>query len=436
LSASRSRVRSRFSDAFDAGNLRWMIVGNVGFGIAAWLILSVLAHGGGALAVGEFTLAVAVTTPVMMFAQLRMRDVVATDATGEHPFGDYLTLTALMAVIAIPVVMIAGELLIGPSPVLWTVLAWAVAKAIETLTLTMYGLQQQRDDMGRVGRSMIARGILGVTVVAIIFSITESVALAAAGVAVAWLTVLVFYDSRGEFRTYLATQGFHRPGLRTLRSLALAGLPLGVFALLTSLNDNIPRLLLNEMHGTAALGIFGAFGFIIVGGSAVTRALGQSAAPRLAASLADYEPSRFRAQLLSLVSLAAGLGVVAMISAALVGRAFLSLAFGPEFAAHTGEFLLVVVYAALLFIASPLTVALIAARRYRDQLIIQIAAVVSVLIVGILAIPPWGIAGAALSLLVGGLVRVGASAGLLVVVIARLHAASASGGAADDPLPE
>jgi O-antigen/teichoic acid export membrane protein len=397
-----------------------MVVGNVAFAATSWLVLSILAHGGGAVAVGEFALAVAVTTPIMMFAQLRLRDVVATDTTGERPFSDYLTLTALTAVAAIPVVLVVAWLLEGWTPLLWTVLAWATARGIESLSLILYGLEQQRDEMSRVGRSMIARGVLAVILVAVVFSLTHRVALAAAAIASAYAAVLVLYDARGTFREILNTEGFRRPEFRALRTLAIGALPLGVFALLTSLNDNIPRLLLNGAHGIAALGVFGAFGFIIVGGSTVTRALGQAAGPRLAGALAKDDAILFRTQLLNLLGVAIGLAVLALAVAALFGAVFLRLAFGPEFAAHQSDFMLVVFYAGLLFMASPLTVALIAARRYRAQMAIQIAAVASVLLVGIVAIPPLGITGAALSLIAGGVVRVSASGLLLAIVVAEM----------------
>ena len=410
-----------------------MVVGNVTFAAMSWLILSILAVGGGAVAVGEFTLAVAVTTPIMMFAQLRLRDVVATDATGERPFSDYLTLTAITGAGAIPIVLLVAWLLEGWTPLLWTVLAWATARAIESLSLIMYGLEQQRDEMSRVGRSMIARGVLAVILVAIVFTVTHRVALAAAAIAAAYAVVFILYDARGAFQVIVNTQGFHRPSFRSLRALALGALPLGVFALLTSLNDNIPRLLLNASHGIAALGVFGAFGFIIVGGSTVTRALGQAAGPRLAGALAKRDANLFRTQLVNLLGVAVGLAMVALLLAAVVGRVFLAVAFGAEFAAHYREFLLVVFYAGLLFMASPLTVALIAARRYGAQMVIQAGAVASVLIVGLIAIPPLGIAGAALSLIAGGAVRVSASAALLAVVVAEMRRGTPS---PDRPLSE
>lgn len=399
----------------------WMVVGNLSFAVAQAAILSVLAHLGGPAVVGEFTVALAVVTPTMMFAQLRLRDVVATDAGGERPFHDYLTLTATTSVIAVIVAVGIGLMVDGPGPVAWVVFAWAIARGTEALSLIVYGLQQQRGEMSRVGKSNIARGLLSVVFVGTTYAVTEHLAWSVGSAAVAYLIVFVAYDTRGAYQ-YLDRTGY-RPNWRRLGSLALRSIPLGAFALLTSLNDNIPRLILNETHGKAILGIFGAFGFVVLGGSSITRALGQAAAPRLGASFAAGDSEGFRRQLVGLAGIAGGIGAFALLAAVTIGEPMLRIAFGTEFAAYSNDFVLVVVYASLLFLASPLTVALIAARRYRAQLLIQIASVVAIAIVGLTAIPQYGIRGAALALIASGLVRVIASSTILARSIHSLEPA-------------
>lgn len=413
-------------NAFSSRNLSWMVAGNVSFALTLWLVLAVLARGGGAENVGEFVLALAITTPIMMLAQLRLRDVVATDAGRERPFSSYLTLTAITAALGIVISVGLALLLEGPGPLIWIVLAWAIARGIESLSLILYGLEQQQDEMSRVGRSLIARGVLAVVLFAIVFRATQEVAWAAAAIAVAYAIVLVGYDLRGAFRSTVvrdhhAQNSTSRLKAHRLRALVLVGLPLGFVALLTSLNDSIPRLLLNESHSKAALGVFGAFGFIVVGGSMFTRSLGHASGPRLGAAVADGDGTRFRTQLLGLTRVALLWGVLAIVGAAVLGRFFLAIVFGEEFAEHHGEFVLIMIYAALLFLAAPFTVALIAARRYRSLLAIQAVAVAAVFITGMVAIPPLGVLGAVFALIAGGTVRVLAMAALLAVVARSLE---------------
>lgn len=402
-----------------------MVVGNVGFALAQAGILSVLAQLGDATVVGEFTLALAVVTPTMMFAQLRMRDVVATDASEEHPFTAYLALTVAASLVAVVAAVGIGFFLDGPGPVVWVVFAWALARGAESLNLIVYGLEQQRGDMSRVGKSMIARGVLSVAFVGVTYAVTRHLALSAAAAAVAYLIVFFGYDIRGSYRT-IETRGY-RPDWRQLGKLAMTGVPLGAFALLTSLNDNIPRLLLNANHSKAVLGVFGAFGFVILGGSSITRALGQTAAPRLGAAFAARSGADFRRQLIGVSAAAIALGIASLVGAITIGKPVLRIIFGPEFAAYSADFTLVVAYAGLLFLASPLTVALIAARRYRIQLAIQIASVLAISVVGFILIPGHAIRGAAIALIASGVIRVGASAAVLIGTIRSMEVSRDAG---------
>ena len=161
-----------------------------------------------------------------------------------------------------------------------------------------------------------------------------------------------------------------------------------------------------------------------------TRSLGQAAGPRLGAAVTAGDARQFRAQLFGLTRVALLWGLLAIVGAALMGKVFLNVAFGEEFAEHHGEFVLIMFYAALLFLAAPFTVALIAARRYRSQLVVQVAAVVAVFITGIAIIPTLGILGAVLSLIAGGTVRVVAMAALLAVVARSLEGDRARSAAA------
>lgn len=70
-------------------NLSWTFAGNVVYGACQWGMLVVLAKLGSPEIVGQFTLGFAVTAPVLMFTNLQLRLVQATDAKHQYLFGDY-----------------------------------------------------------------------------------------------------------------------------------------------------------------------------------------------------------------------------------------------------------------------------------------------------------------------------------------------------------
>src|ERR1035441_7561447 len=70
----------------------WTLAGNAFYAAAQWATLSLIAKLGGSQMLGQYALAVALTTPLVMFSHLNLRAVLATDVDGRRPFGDYVAL--------------------------------------------------------------------------------------------------------------------------------------------------------------------------------------------------------------------------------------------------------------------------------------------------------------------------------------------------------
>ncbi len=413
--------------AFAARNFSWLAAGNLVFGVTQWGVLVILAQLGGAGEVGELALALAIVTPTFMFASLKLRDVLATDVGEERPLGDYLVVTLINVGWAVPASLLIAGLLTASWSTVLIVAGMAAARGLEAVSHIFYGLAQRHDDMAPVGQSMVARGVLGLVLLGLGYAVTREVFWGAAGVAAAYALVLALHDVPRILARHRVNPWRRSGRVSALRSLGRAGLPLGVFALLESLLDNVPRLMLETMDGRAALGVFAAFGYVIVGGSTITRAIGQAAAPRVAASYVARDADRFKSQLVKVAGAGAALGVIGVLLALAIGEPFLDLAFGSEFADEWPAFVLVTLYGAFLFVAWPLTVAVIASRRFTQQLLIQSGSVATVIVVGAVSIDAFGIVGAAFSLLAGGAMRLALTAILLLRITRSLREESPLG---------
>src|SRR3954469_7592651 len=73
-------------------NFSWTFAGNVVYAGCQWGMLMVLAKLGSPERVGQFALGLAVTAPILMFSNLQLRAIQATDARREYRFGHYLAL--------------------------------------------------------------------------------------------------------------------------------------------------------------------------------------------------------------------------------------------------------------------------------------------------------------------------------------------------------
>jgi O-antigen/teichoic acid export membrane protein len=183
-----------------------------------------------------------------------------------------------------------------------------------------------------------------------------------------------------------------------LVALVRLALPLGLTTMFLSLQQNIPRYVVEHHLGEAALGIFAAMAYVQVAGEIAIRALGQTAMPRLARHWAAGERAAFDALLVRLLALGAALGAAAVALAATVGEPVLDLLFGAAYAAHAAVFTWVMVAAALTWLGSLLGYAASATRAFARFTAPYAAVTAIALISAVTLIPRHGLTGAAWAL--------------------------------------
>lgn len=379
-------------------NFSWTFVGNVVYAGCQWGMLVVLAKLGSPEMLGQFALGLAISTPVMMLANLQLRAIQATDARHEYQFGDYLALR--LALIGLALLAIAG-ITVGSGyqqQTFLVVLAVGCARAIDSVSDICYGLQQQHERMDRIALSMMLRGGLALLALAAGVVLTGSMIGGAIGLVLAWGLVLATYDLR-SIRAVAGQAVWLRPHwhLSTMRRLAQLAAPLGVAMMLLTLNASIPRYLVGHIMGEQMLGIFAAVAYIERAGITVVSALGQSASPHLARAYASGNSIAFRRLLTRLVQVGCMLGLGGVLVALTIGEPLLALLYQPEYA-RVDIFVWVMVAAGLGYITSFLGYAATASRIIVWQpLVLGISAGV-VLCVSLLLIPSLGLLGAALAM--------------------------------------
>ena len=388
-------------------NFSWMLAGNLIYAGCQWGILSLLAHLGTPAVVGQFVLALAVTAPIISFFLLQMRSVQATDARRDFQFGHYLALR-LVALFAALAVVSTISITAGYEPrLLWVILAVALSSCADGLSDICYGLLQQNERLDRVGRSMMLRGMLSLSAIGLTLFFTEQLAWAILAGAAARLLLVAGFDLR-NVRRLLAEQHldwrpcFEWPALWSLAKLAA---PLGLVMTLVVLNNNIPRYFVERNLDEAALGIFGAIGYLSVVGTMIVGALGESVTPRLAKVFAQRDRAAFLRIYLRLVALGAGIGLAAIVVSAAAGPLILTLLYGPEYAAHGTLLVWMMTAAAVGYVASFSGYAITAARFFRAQLPLFLVVVGANALACHWLVPRFGLHGAAWSLLIAAAVQ-------------------------------
>lgn len=355
-------------------SVAWTISGNVGYAACQWLILVALAKLGSPEQVGQFALGLGLTAPIMLLSNLNLRAVQATDTRNDHPFSEYVRLriatTAVSLLVCLGIVAFASfsldtALVVG---------FMALAKASESISDVYYGRLQKHERMDRVARSMLARGILSLTVITFLVWATGSVVWGSLGLFLTWLAVLVGYDIRfrfqGEdhvsFRSDLKHSWRWRD-LKPLLPLALLALPLGVVQMLISLHANVPRFFIQAVAGEHELGIYSAIAYVTVAGSTVVVSVGQAVSPRLAQFHAEGNRTAFAGLLGKLAALFTLCCVTGVAIVLVAGKPILTFLYTADYADRTPILLLLTISFWPGAVVSVFGFGITAARRFRPQ---------------------------------------------------------------------
>jgi lipopolysaccharide/colanic/teichoic acid biosynthesis glycosyltransferase/O-antigen/teichoic acid export membrane protein len=409
------------------GNFAWTLSAGLVYALAQWGVLVLYARLGTMELVGEFALGLAITAPVMLLARMQIRTLQATDAQGAYRFEHYLGLMVL-TVLGGVLLCCAITWVAGYSARASLVIALlALAKGFEALSEVFYGALQRAERMSLIARSIIAKSVLSVVLVALALWTTGSSAVAVAALGLSWALVLILFDAqayRSEFKgerpwRWLWQTPWREQGVR-LKSLLGLAYALGITALLSSLRPNVPRYILEAHFGQTELGMFAALAYFTVLGGRVVQSLGQAVTPRLGRYHAEGDQRRFGRMLAGFTAGAALVGVCAIAGSVLLGRWALTLFYGAAYAQNLKLFVWLMVAAALEYLCVSLQMGLTAARELKAQVLMLVGSTVVVALGSAWWVPSVGPVGAAWALTLGWLVELVCSAGLTVRAWRRL----------------
>jgi O-antigen/teichoic acid export membrane protein len=391
-------------------NFAWILTGNVVYAVCQWGAIVALAKLGNSFMIGQFSLGLAISTPVLMFTNLHLRAVQATDARHLYSFGEYLRLRTAMTLLGLAV--IAGIAWFGnyERRTAMVILSVALAKGIETLSDIHYGLFQLNDRLDQSGRSMMLRGILSVVALGMGLFVTRDVLWACAGLTLAWLAALLLFDVQRGRRFVPPSQRLAhriRPAQGFLRQLKLMrlALPLGIVTSMAALNLNMPRYFIHARLGEHQLGVYSAIAYATVAMVLVSDSLGHCSVPRLSRLYTDGQLPEFRLLLLKLLAAGGALGLAGLTVAHTMGSRLLTLFYGGQYAAQSRIFLTLILSTAIYCVACMLTSAITAARCFRIQVPLYVLVVGSNALACARWVPTEGLAGGARAMVVAAVVH-------------------------------
>jgi O-antigen/teichoic acid export membrane protein len=382
-------------------NVSWTFAANMLLAASNFAILQLLVKLGTPELVGQFVLGMSIATPLLLLTDLSLRSVQVTDARRETPFGDYLGMrlaTTWAALVLLGGIVLAGGYSGGVAAV---VLIIGGTKALESVSDIFHGKLQQSERMDWVSRSLIMRGLLSVAAVALASVATGSLAWTMAALLLTRLAVLWAYDLPSAGRCLVGSERAEKRALRprfeprVMARLFWLSWPLGLAVTLLSLNVFIPRYFVERFQGEAALGIFGAFAYVVIVGQMVVSALGAAASPRLARHYEAGQLKDFFNLVWRMAALCGATGLMMVCISLTAGERAVTWLYGPEYAAHVDTFTWLMIASGVGYVGAILGYATTATRRFHS---LTIPYLLSALLTGALSlwlVPKYGIRGAA-----------------------------------------
>jgi O-antigen/teichoic acid export membrane protein len=408
------RLRSDFT---------WVLAGNILYSACQWGIVVALAKLGSPEKVGEYALGMAISAPIVLFANLQLRALLASDVSGQFSFGQYLTFRLVTLVAALFVVAGAAVCAHAGWRLGGIIVLVGCVQALDFVSDTYYGLMQKHEQMRRISISLTLKGPLSLAALCGTMYSTHSVAWAVAGLMLGRVLILLIWDSRLDFAAARGGSGLEW-NLHALLPLLRMALPLGVISMLASLNTSIPRYFIEIHNGSAELGIFSAIASLLSTGTLVVASFGQSIFLPVARACASLDRSKYRGYVTLAVALGGSLGGVAVFAATLFGREILTHVFRPEYSGRADILVRLMIAGTVAFIASGLGYIITGARSLTPQIPLLLAANLASAATSAWSIPRHGLSGATDAVLAGAVLQLIGTGAILLSIDRRLEPSS------------
>lgn len=265
----------------------WLLASHLINGVCQWSTVWFLSLYAGREVLGEFSLANAVVTPLMLFAGLDLRTLQATDQTGKYHTANILLLKVCGVGIAFLGLVCFGLFQKRLDISIALLLGLAAARGWEMISDVAHGCFQKAHRGDVLAKSRVLRATVMLGFLAIVFLASRSIAVTALFLALcsAVLTLVVDFPLAaavsGADRESLCKGGVAASRSSEMLGLLVTSLPVGATFALISFNAYLPRYWLGYNGGAEAVGSFAvcsAFPMAMIGVSNATTA---AALPRL-----------------------------------------------------------------------------------------------------------------------------------------------------------
>ncbi|WP_444812039.1 lipopolysaccharide biosynthesis protein [Staphylococcus hominis] len=376
-------------------NIAYTFVGNMVGAFIKWLLLILIVRFTNPEMVGYYTFAIALTSPVMLFAnmRLRLRYVVEDDLY----FKDLKKLRLILDVLCTVIIILITVIFLRDY--LLITLLISISKVLDLRSDLLYGILQKSEDFKVISLMMIGKNSLIITLFGISIVLTKNLYISIVCQIIAQIVWLLLIENQAQKR--INESNYIKSDKKIIFSIFIAGLPLGIVQLLNSYNILIPRYVIEKYLSLEAVGIFASISYILTIIGIFMNALSQNFIVSVKRDVANNNFGKVK-KFVNQNSLLAALvlGGISILSTYFFGGFFINLVYGEAYARHS--FILVIISISIIFnfLTWMYDTALMALKIYNFQLIVSITTLIVSIIVSFISIINFGLLGAAWAIVI------------------------------------
>ena len=320
----RLKNRSAISGGGMTKNILWNTFGSIFYSGCQWLVTVIVVHVSAYADAGYLSLAMTMSSSFSAISLFSMRNYQVSDVKGEYSSGQYISSrvwTCLGAFVSCAIFAAIGS---SPEQML-CVDAFMLIRVAEALSDVMHGVNQSYNRYDYIGKSYILRGLATVVLFTGVLKLTNRLALTLFCVAGVNLLLSLFYDCRKtEKLDHYKVNVKDKALVVLLKQCA----PLVIFTFLLSLENLIPKNVLESLSGAEVLGIYSSIATPTLVVQVFAQVVFNPFIPKFSKTYYDGEVGKFRGLMRKTYLLLVGSCLVIPLCAMVVGRIFLKILFG------------------------------------------------------------------------------------------------------------
>ncbi|MEX6365112.1 oligosaccharide flippase family protein [Staphylococcus haemolyticus] len=376
-------------------NLSYTFLGNAFFSFVKWLILILTVRLTTPEQVGSYTYAVALTTPIMLFAnmRIRLRYVVEDDIS----FKNLHTLRNILNVLSLIIIVIIGMSL-HKEYLIFMILV-ACTKILDLQSELYYAILHKKQNFKYISLLQIGKSLIIIVPFAITIFIFKSVLIGLIIQIVAQFVWLILFESK--VTKLISKNNEVSLNKKMIFYIFLAGLPLGIVQLLNSYNILIPRYVIENILDVKLVGVFASISYLLTIIDLFMNAISQNIIVRIKNAILnkDYNTLyKYTNSYLLITSLI--MGLIIIIPIYLLKDIIIGVIYGSYYQNYSNIFVIIAISIIFNFQSWIFDTTLMAFKVYKLQLIASIINFIVSIFSSIVLIKSYGLMGAAISVVI------------------------------------